>query len=258
MDVSVILPLYIFPSPGAWDRFYELASLHPRIQFTAIVNPNSGPGEDSLPNEHYMLGIRRLHAFGNVRVVGYVPTTWCMKNLSLVLYEIAAYSRWGELDSSLALNGIFFDETPTSFTTENMSFLRRITNAVRASPGLKEAYVVHNPGALPDEQYLREPDFADLTVIFEDTYSNWTARADSLIQATQSCDHVNLALILHSVPALSRTDAESIIREAFMVGHSIWLTSTRDYTALDSHFSVLVDNLDALSRQVGTLGPCSA
>ncbi|KAF1955384.1 hypothetical protein CC80DRAFT_474843 [Byssothecium circinans] len=142
MDAHVIVPLYIFPSSGAWDAFYELASSHLRLQFTAIVNPNSGPADDALPNKDYTHAIQRLNAFGNVRVVGYVSTTWCMKNLSSVLDEIALYSGWGEFDSSLALSSIFFDETPTQFTPANLSFLRTIPKAVRASSGLKDVDVV--------------------------------------------------------------------------------------------------------------------
>lgn len=111
------------------------------MQFTAIVNPNSGPGEGSLPNANYSQAITSLNALDNVRTVGYVATTWCTKNLSSVLDEVKVYSGWGEYDSSLAMSGIFFDETPTHYTTEYVSYLQTISQAVHESSGLKDAYV---------------------------------------------------------------------------------------------------------------------
>ncbi|KAF2677031.1 hypothetical protein K458DRAFT_164899 [Lentithecium fluviatile CBS 122367] len=127
MSATVLLPLYIFPSVGAWDPFFKMASLHPRVQFTAIVNPNSGPGKSPLPDELYSHAIKRLNVFDNVRTVSYVATTWCAKNLSSVLDEVAAYSRWGDHDPSLAMKEIFFDETPTHYNTEYVSYLRDIS-----------------------------------------------------------------------------------------------------------------------------------
>lgn len=108
---------------------------------------------------------------------------------------------------------------------------------------------MQNPGALPDAQYFSDPNFvdsADLTVIFEDTFANWTARADSLIQATQSYDRQKLALMLHSVPALSPADTESALQKLLSAGRSVWLTGTANYTQFDSYFSVFVGRLDAL------------
>lgn len=117
------------------------ASSYPRVHFTAIVNPNSGPGEGALPNEDYTQAIQTLNSFANVRTVGYVATTWCMKNVSSVLDEIAVYSGWGAYDSSLAMSGIFFDETPTHYTPEYVSYLQTISQAVRDGHGLKGSYV---------------------------------------------------------------------------------------------------------------------
>lgn len=162
MDASVILPLYVFPSAGAWDPVFEMyalpvlglrhfrgslashqprASSYPRVQFTAIVNPNNGPGEAALPNEDYSQAIETLNGFDNVRTVGYVATTWCMKNLSSVLDEVAAYSGWGGHGSSLAMSGIVFDETPTQYSAEYALYLQTISQAVHESHGLKDGYV---------------------------------------------------------------------------------------------------------------------
>jgi hypothetical protein len=166
MTASILLPLYVYPSVGAWDPVYEMfatsvsetsyfllmpvsdqyrVSTHPRVHFTAIVNPNSGPGESALPDELYLQAIKRLNAFDNVRTVGYVATTWCARDLSLVLDDIAVYSGWGGFNPSWAMNGIFFDETPTNYDQRNVTFLQTISEAVRNSHGLKDAYVGKAP-----------------------------------------------------------------------------------------------------------------
>ncbi|KAF2820329.1 hypothetical protein CC86DRAFT_360985 [Ophiobolus disseminans] len=141
MDGSVIVPLYVYPSMGAWDPVYDMAALYPRVQFTAIVNVHNGPGEGALPNPEYSHAIETLNSFNNVRTVGYVSTTWCARNLNSVLDEIAAYSFWGEYRDSLAVDGIFVDETPTQYSPESVSYLHTIAQAVHGSNGLKEGFI---------------------------------------------------------------------------------------------------------------------
>lgn len=77
----------------------------------------------------------------NVRTIGYVATTWCTKNVSSVLDEVAVYAGWGNRDSSLAMGGIFFDETPTLYTPEYVSYLQTISQAVHRNHGLKDGFV---------------------------------------------------------------------------------------------------------------------
>lgn len=84
--------------------------------------------------------------------------------------------------------------------------------------------------------------------MFENTFEDWGAQADALLQATQSYDHEKLALMLHSVPPMSSGDTESTLERLLTVGHKVWLTGTSNYTELDSHFPIFVDCLDALVR----------
>ena len=117
------------------------AASYPQVQFTAIVNIHNGPGEGALPNAEYSHAIETLNSFNNVRTVGYVATTWCTRELSSVLDEIAAYSFWGEYHDPLAMHGIFVDETPTQYSQDTLSYLRTITEAVHESDGLKEGFI---------------------------------------------------------------------------------------------------------------------
>jgi hypothetical protein len=160
---TLLLPLYVYPSSEAWKPLYELyvypfpnsitkpdhasaadhrrASTYPHVHFTAVINPNSGPGEGPLPNEDYRQAIRMLNSKDNVRTIGYVATTWCQRDLKSVLDEIARYAEWGNSDSSLAMSGIFFDETPTRYAPEYVSFLQTVSLDVRSHRGLKDGFV---------------------------------------------------------------------------------------------------------------------
>ena len=66
---------------------------------------------------------------------------------------------------------------------------------------------MHTPGALPDPQYFTtvgpagETDLsANLTVVFEDTYLNWTLASVQLAEATKLYERDKLAVMVYSVP----------------------------------------------------------
>ncbi|KAI4622599.1 uncharacterized protein J4E87_006166 [Alternaria ethzedia] len=268
---SVIVPLYVYPSAGAWDPFHDVydtvplllslliipgltpctafrASSFPRIHFTVVVNVHNGPGEGALPNAEYTAAIEALNSLSNVRTIGYVATTWCTRDLSSVLDDIAAFSFWGEYDSSLALSGVFVDETPTQYSTDYAVYLDSIAQAVQDSTGLKDNYIVHNPGALPEPRYFDEALFTgpDLTVVFENSFSNWTTESGELFKATGSYDREKLALLVHSTPDLSILETASTLLQLLAVGRGIWLTGSSNYTELDGVLPAFIEGLDAL------------
>jgi hypothetical protein len=123
------------------DSDRDRASSFPQVGFTAIVNVHNGPGDGALPNSEYSHAIETLNSLQNVRTIGYVATTWCARNLSSVLDDIAAYSFWGEYQDSLAMHGIFVDETPTQYSPDSVSYLQTIAQAIHESDGLKEGYI---------------------------------------------------------------------------------------------------------------------
>jgi hypothetical protein len=61
--------------------------------------------------------------------------------LNQVLDDIAAYSFWGEYQDTLAIDGIFVDETPTQYSPDSVSYLQTIAEAIHESDGLKEGYI---------------------------------------------------------------------------------------------------------------------
>jgi hypothetical protein len=106
-----------------------------------VINVHNGPGEGALPNAEYSTAIEALNSLGNVRTIGYVATTWYTRDLSSVLDDIAAFSFWGEYDPSLALSGVFVDETPAQYSVDYAVYLDSISQAVQNSAGLKDSYV---------------------------------------------------------------------------------------------------------------------
>lgn len=87
-----------------------------------------------------------------------------------------------------------------------------------------------------------------MTIIFENSFSNWSTENFKLAEATKQFNRDELALVVHSVPELSTIEIANTLSQLLAVGHSIWLTGTSNYTELDAHFPTFVDCLAALVR----------
>lgn len=70
--------------------------------------------------------------------MGYVPTTYGTRNISLVRKDIETYASWPGLGNSLNLSvsGIFFDETPQEFNASYQEYYEQLTELVKQSKGL--------------------------------------------------------------------------------------------------------------------------
>lgn len=113
-------------------------SAHPNVNFTVVVNPGSGPGPNPLPDGNYTKEIPRLTAHGNVRVLGYVATTYAKRNISSVRNDIETYAAWPTISANpkLTVRGIFFDETPQQYDEETFAYLEELSTIVRNTLGL--------------------------------------------------------------------------------------------------------------------------
>jgi hypothetical protein len=106
------------------------------VNYTIIVNPESGPGNDSLPNDDYLPAIQRLNAFPNARTVGYVRTNYTDRPLADVLQDISTYSGWANGSQGIQMHGIFFDEAVHEYSAEAAEYMKEANDAVRAATGL--------------------------------------------------------------------------------------------------------------------------
>lgn len=103
-----------------------------------MVNPGSGPGPNALPDGNYTREIPKLASYGNVRLLGYVATTYAQRNFSLVRRDIETYAAWPTNSSNpnLAVRGIFFDETPQQYENNTLAYLQDLTAVVKTTAGL--------------------------------------------------------------------------------------------------------------------------
>lgn len=90
----VLVPLYIYPFPTAWEPLYVAADAHPELDFLVVVNPNSGPGPGVLPDDNYIEALARLTAAPNVKVIGYVHCSYGKRLLDELVAEVSAYRGW--------------------------------------------------------------------------------------------------------------------------------------------------------------------
>lgn len=85
-----------------------------------------------------------------MRLVGYVRINYCERNLTEVHEDVNKYAGWSRLASSnsdsaqmsLAVHGIFFDETPNLYTEERANYLGDVTSLVKNSSGIMGDRVV--------------------------------------------------------------------------------------------------------------------
>jgi hypothetical protein len=120
---------------------------YPEVDFTVVVNPNNGPGGPTVPDGNYTATIPKLTAHRNVRVLGYVATTYTKRDIKMVLEDVATYAAWSgmkETHPGLGVRGIFFDETPNQYNAGSVQYLESLKEAVNNSTGLgPDNYVCH-------------------------------------------------------------------------------------------------------------------
>ncbi|KAJ0119845.1 hypothetical protein J7T55_014050 [Diaporthe amygdali] len=131
----VLVPLYIYPFPTAWEPLYVAVDSHPELDFLVVVNPNSGPGPDILPDANYIEALARLTAAPNVKVIGYVHCSYGKRLLDEIVVEVSAYRGWTHASESredgktIVVDGIFFDEVPSS--TVFVQYMTSLSNATK-------------------------------------------------------------------------------------------------------------------------------
>ena len=154
VNSDVLVPLYVYPAPGAWDPLFTASAInvsfqfeisaddfriasHPNINFVVVVNPANGPGPGDGPDGNYTTEIPKLNSYANVRTVGYVSTEYAKRDVQLVQQDVNTYSRWSENATAkgMGMRGIFLDETPTEYISTSAQYYEKITSAIRSNDG---------------------------------------------------------------------------------------------------------------------------
>lgn len=213
LPVNILVPFYIYPDAGAWDRLFEACIKHPDTNFTVILSIDNGPGTTVWPAGIYINPTKRLNTLSNVQAIGYVDTNHASRDREAVLKEIALYAGWN--NSGIAISGIFFDRTPTEDVNDARAYLKNVSATVRHLEGfLKPEIVVHNMGKVPDENITGY--HADVTVVFDGEYGELPDRK-VLREKLRGLKgrREDYGEVVHSVPrTLSRGGVRKIVNRA--------------------------------------------
>lgn len=103
-----------------------------------MINPGNGPGPNALPDANYTREIPRLALYTNVRLLGYVAITYTNRDIGLVRRDVETYAGWPVNGSNpdLAVQGIFFDETPQEYDDRALGYFQELRDLVKGSSGL--------------------------------------------------------------------------------------------------------------------------
>ncbi|KAG8407891.1 hypothetical protein J3458_020201 [Metarhizium acridum] len=239
---NVILPLYIYPqADSSWGPVYDAVSRRPDLNFTVIVNPNSGPGSSPWPDVHYDAAIRRLNSYPNIETVGYVRTGYATRSLADVTREVSVYSGWSSNSSALAMHGIFFDEAPHEYSAEAAAFLRAADSFVKSAPGLQgRKTIIHNPGVIPDARFNSSD--VDITVVFEETFAKWQDRSTSLAALPKT--RGAYSIMVNTVPAMNNGTMGQFVNSLSDLAKYVFITSL----SVDFYNSFANDWLDFVGQ----------
>ncbi|KIS65776.1 uncharacterized protein UMAG_06157 [Mycosarcoma maydis] len=184
----IIVPLYIYPLPNAWDKLYTAIRANPAAAFTVIINPNSGPGSGNAPDSDYTEAIKKLRATpapGQIlELVGYVATGYGKTLAKNVKADVTKYSRW---PTAVRPDGIFFDETDTASKyldqyakyTDFVKSLNWTTTSTTSSKQCNSKSLVQrsgitilNPGTWPQDARFWSTS-SDHIIVYEDKLANF-------------------------------------------------------------------------------------
>lgn len=132
------------------------------------MNPSNGPGATIDPHYTFWNGVVR--ASGGL-VIGYVHTTYGLRDVGAVLADI------DQFNSFYVLDGVFVDEMSTDPAT--VFYYQQIHDHVKALGGQK--LVVGNPGTTPGEPFVTT---ADILVTFEGSSKSYSTYSPALWTAS--------------------------------------------------------------------------
>lgn len=208
------------------------------MTFTVVLNPCSGPCVGSLPDAVYLAEVPKLHQYPNIRTLGYVATHYTEKPIQDVLEEINIYSTWPTVTNNkgMRVEGIFLDETPTTFSQETYAYLELAKNSIKnSSTTFKDGFIAHNPGIIPpanliSPSFLQDSYFnlTDLTVVFEETFDKYLDKDNMTPLAKHPLVRKKLGVILHSVPRLNGDVLRYVVGKVEEAADWVFLTSGTD------------------------------
>lgn len=236
----LVIPLYIYPAPGAWEPLLQAARGNPGLSFIVIVNPSNGPGADPLPDANYTNVLRQLRSFRNVHLLGYVYCSYGTRSIDDTKKDIRVYLGW---KSDFRIDGIFFDEVPSAKESAGrMADLSHFAKSIWRTDAGHSGIVVYNPGVSVEQEFYQD---ADLIVTFEQSEHQW--RHWFLHQSIAHNMRAKDVAMVHSCIS----DAKSLTRQIVEMGFGgLYLTDQLGggYTQWPSGWDGVLEGLGRVSK----------
>lgn len=240
--MAIILPLYIYPSSGAWNTLTTSIKANPNLQFMVVVNPNSGPGSTKYPDSNYIANIATLNAASNVKTLGYVHTEYAGRAAASVQADINSYANWAYYAASnIKMDGIFFDEVPTA--AANVAYMQKLTTYARGK--FSSSTLVLNPGAVPAAQYYT---LADYVAAFEGDASGYNANTLGTVAAAKRAAS---AFIMYNYKGTQA--AQTAVVKALSKGGlgALFISTQDDYNVWSSMWPAFCASMTAALARTG-------
>ncbi|OAG03299.1 uncharacterized protein CC84DRAFT_1125623 [Paraphaeosphaeria sporulosa] len=226
---AVLLPLYMWPTgpsgESTWQPVLDSAAAYPSLQFTVIVNPNSGPGD--WPNPDYAAAIAQLNALSNVQTVGYVDTAQVNQpdgpyTIERIGNDISTYASRSANEPNVALQGVFFDDVSNVYSDSVELLLEEAVNQTKASEGFGNTRTtIINPGTRPN---FMTPN-VDISLTFESTWEQYRSLDSRAWLAGNPYDRDHTAYVVFGAPP---GDVASITTQLRANASYIYVTDTLD------------------------------
>ncbi|KAL2067221.1 hypothetical protein VTL71DRAFT_1645 [Oculimacula yallundae] len=232
----ILLPLYFYPyNETSWSDITASITALPQLDFHIIVAPNLA---NVFPDKNYEVALDRLNNFTNVITLGYVSVNWTGRDLADVFADINCYAAWpNHSNPNVAVQGIFFDETPSSLTDETWDYMSNMTAFAREALGPSKHHITFNPGVPVDRAFY---DLADTINVFE---NEWAAYNVSALNSTPSDLLARSTYLIHDVPP-DEDIQDEILRDLTNANvGGILLTTQQSYNELSGMWQALCENL---------------
>ncbi|KAK4986363.1 hypothetical protein LTR50_005341 [Elasticomyces elasticus] len=231
----ILLPLYIYPSPGAWNTLFNSVTANPTVHFQVIVNPASGPGTTPYPDSNYVSNVAQLNSYTNVDTLGYVHTSYGTRSQAQVKADILTYQGWsGYAGADIHMDGIFFDEAPSSASL--VPYMQSVSTYAKTTM-TRGNITVFNAGVNVDTGYYQYTDYVN---VFENTYAAWTA-SGSGVNSIPTTYRAKSTIMVHDYTASTtqlNTDVTNVVNAGIagqlfttQTDYNVWSTQWSNYVA---------------------------
>lgn len=231
---AVAVPLYVYPSPGAWSPLFAAAERNSSVRFDVIINPASGPG-GAVPDANYVIQVAKLRSLPNVLLFGYVHVQWGHRPIQDVLRDISTWAKWSDHATDIHIDGIFVDEGPSNL--QEIGYMTEVSQ--HAEEAFKGDVVIWlNPGVPVDAAFY---DISDMVNAYENSFESWSTgkRISTIAEPLRSRSTVMVHGYRGS-PAEMSADAAALRKADFS---SALITTSADYTGFSSLWSEFVGAL---------------